>query len=155
MSNWICDSCGQTIEKAEDGWVEWVSLSLQGVNPSGRGLRLVHTNVSSPTDGPNRCQYNQDIEYEKDKGLIKDLPLTSFIGPDGLMRLLIFISQNELPNEEVLEMIKRLHIPEYEQARNYFKQAISEGVFEPNTPDNYHFQREIKATIKYISEHNE
>ena len=81
--------------------------------------------------------------------------MASFIGPDGLMTLLSFIHEKKLPEEEVLEMIKRLHIPGYEQARNHFKHAISEGAFEPGTPENYYFQSDIEATIKYISESNE
>ena len=153
MNTWICDTCGGIIEKPEDGWVEWISLTQAGISPSGRDIRIVHSHSASPLDGPKKCQYDGDIEFRKDKGVLSDNSLTDFIGPDGLMRLLVFISEQELPTPEVLEIIKRLHIPGYERARNHFDKAIYDGVFEPNMPKNFYNESDIKATIKYISEH--
>lgn len=148
MEKWICDTCGGYINNADDGWVEWISLMSTGKSPSGRGLRLVHDHSSSPR--ANKCQYNSDVEYRKDKGTLSDLSLEDFLGPDGLMRLLVFISENELPKDEVLEMIKRLHIPGYELARNHFQKAINDGIFEPNMPKNFYNQSDIDATLRYI-----
>lgn len=150
METWICDSCGGTIEKSADGWVEWLTVRSESSSPDGRGLRLVHTAPSSPVVSENRCQYDGTSEYRKDKAILKDMPLKHFQGANGLMHLLVFIHTNELPTEEVLEMIKRIHIPGYEHARNHFAQALSAGVFEPNMPENYYLQSDIEATISYI-----
>lgn len=147
MKNWICDSCGGVIEKPEDGWVEWINL---GSSKIGRDLRLVHKYGAVSSMKKDRCMFNQDAEFAKDNGTVADSSLTDFLGADGLMRLLVFISESELPIPDVLEMIKRLHIPEYEHARKHFKDAIHAGVFEPDMPKNFYGQSDIKATIEFI-----
>ena len=48
------------------------------------------------------------------------------------MNLIEMIYENELPSDEILEIMKRLHIPKYEQALPYIKSAISQGIIEPN-----------------------
>jgi hypothetical protein len=71
------------------------------------------------------------------------------------MRLLVFISEKELPVGEVLEMIKRLHIIGYEQARRHFASAISAGTFEPNMPTDFYSQSDIRATLAYLKQAKE
>ena len=68
------------------------------------------------------------------------------------MRLLQMLGEEDHPKEDVLEMIKRLHIPGYEAARGHFDEAISEGYFEPNTPEGYYHQSEIEATLAFIKD---
>jgi len=145
-NTWICDTCGLIVEKPEDGWIEWISFV--GKKP-GRDLRLVHHKPSSPRGGEAGCQFVQSFEYAKDEGLISDLPLSHFIGPDGLMQLLAMIVDQAVPVSEILEMIKRIHIPGYEHARLHFDRAISEGVFEPNMPKNFYRQSDIEDTIQF------
>jgi hypothetical protein len=82
-----------------------------------------------------------------------DFDLGHFLGTDGLMELLSFIAYGKLPIGEILEIIKRLHIPGYEQARFYFDEAIANGVFEPNTMPGYYRQSEINAVLRYIERH--
>lgn len=48
------------------------------------------------------------------------------------MRLLALLAERQVRSDEVLEMIKRLHIPGCEHTRLHFDEAISEGVLEPN-----------------------
>ncbi len=149
---WICDECDRTIEKASDGWVQWRvfeaetrARKLKGQEPLARDLQLVHHS----SDGVNfGCQFiDHDPAY-----MILDEGLPDFLGPDGLMKLLGFIANKQVKTSEVLEMIKRLNIPGYEHARIYFKEAISEGVFEPNTSPGYHLQSDIEAVNKWIAE---
>ena len=70
------------------------------------------------------------------------------------MRLLSMIADDYVNKNDVLEMIKRLHIKGYEASRLHFKDAIIEGVFEPNTPANYYDQSDIEATLNYLKEKN-
>ncbi len=147
--HWICDTCGENIENQKDGWVEWIVVR-NGEEREGRDLRLVHHMPASPLGKPQGCQFDEKTEFSKDQGILADLPLENFLGSNGLMRLLSFLSQNELPKEEVLEMIKRLFIPGYDVARHHFKRAIYEGVFEPNMPENYYFLHDIEATIEFL-----
>lgn len=143
MEKLTCDSCGQEIKNVQDGWVEWISFAER--DKTGQGLRLVHKNSRNNS----LCQYDQRAEYDKHGGILSDNALEQFIGPDGLMRLLVMISENELSKAEVLEMIKRLHIPGYDQAKNYFDEAICNGYFEPNMPPRFYWQSDIAATMKY------
>ena len=147
QDTWICDSCRQPITKVEHGWVEWLTRR-EGGKEIGRGLRLVHhCTAHDPLNG--RCQYNSRAEYERDHSGLSDLPLTSFVGPDGLIKLLSLIANEEVPTHQVLEMIKRLHVPGYEQARFYFEDAIADGVFEPNTRRDYYSLCQINAVLEY------
>ena len=57
-----------------------------------------------------------------------------------------------MPKEEVLEMIKRLHIPGYDKARHYFDAAMTDGVFETNMPPGYFHMTDIEATLRYAEE---
>lgn len=143
---WICDTCGQTIEKVEDGWVEW--LTHAGKNAQ-KSLRLVHH------IGGNHCQYDGQTEFKRDGSIISDQPLSAFVGHDGLMFLLLMLSEGEMPKEEVIEMTKRLHIPGYEHARRHFKHAIAEGVIEPNMGVDFYWQNDIEATLKFVEQENQ
>lgn len=139
---WICDKCGQKIESVKDGWVEWMTLS--GVppfeGPRCKNIRIVHR---------VKCIYTNE-EAMRNHAIPADLDLEFFSTPDGLMRLLQMISDNEFENkEDVLEIIKRIHIPGYEAARHFFEEAIYNGVFEPNTKPNYYWQRDIQDTIEF------
>ncbi len=150
FEGWFCDTCGNIIKKTEDGWVERIVFEDLAGNLKGRNLRLVHNKSSSPRKSEHGCQFDGNYEFRKDRGGIHDLPLKNFLGPDGLMLLLSLVAENRLPIQEVLEMIKRLHIPVYEHARFHFDRAISEGVFEPNTLKGYYWQPDINAILKYI-----
>lgn len=139
---WICDNCGKKIDNIENGWIEWLEAKDKNGNYKSWGIRIVHR-----VD----CIYNQDLVYKQHKAIVSDVDLKSFSGSDGLMDLLVQISDNNFnDNEEVLEIIKRIHIPGYEEARLYFDEAIGDGIFEPNTKPSYYSQSDIKAVLDYI-----
>lgn len=149
-STWICDNCRQVIVSDAHGWVEW--LHTVSSNPStkvpGRGLRLVHHVHHSPIGG---CQYDGKAEHTRDGSILGDMTLRHFQGHDGLMRLLEMISDNILPSDEIIEMIKRIHIPGYEYSRNYFSQAIADDAFEPNTKPSFYIQSHIDSTLEWMN----
>lgn len=150
---WICDTCGERITKAEDGWVEWIILKdKSGGHRRKRDMRLVHHFPSSPRKQGEGCQFNQKAEFAKDQGIIGDLSLQDFLGPKGLMTLLSFIAEEGVANSGVLEMIKRLHIPGYEIARFHMEEAVRSGAVETNTYPGYPSPREIKEILKYAEE---
>lgn len=78
------------------------------------------------------------------------LMLTEFLGADGLMMLLPILTKGELPQEDLLEMIKRCHVPGYEQAHLHFDHAIDEGIFERNTDPGYYSQSDIQAVLEFV-----
>ena len=78
-------------------------------------------------------------------------PLTTAYSQDGMIDLLELISDNEFKNnDDVLEVIKRLFIPNYEIARFYFKEAISAEYFEPSTKQGFYRTSDIQRTMDYI-----
>ncbi|MDD4564658.1 MAG: hypothetical protein PHE79_04180 [Eubacteriales bacterium] len=145
--SWVCDSCGEKIENQQDGWVEWLhKTNYQGAQHSCRGIRIVHR---------INCIYDQDAVFKNENAIAGDSDLESFMGPDGLMQLLSFISEDKFEDtEEVLEIIKRIHIPGYEEARFCFDEAISQCVFEPNTQPNYYDQKDIVRVLDYAQRKN-
>jgi len=125
---WICDKCGQTIERATDGWVQWREFAaeselrkLRGERPLGRDLQLVHNSSASPlrvqAGEMYGCQFNDDDPAY----MSMDLSLPEFLGPGGLLHLLEFIAESRVDTREVVEMIKRLNVPGYEQGRIHSK----------------------------------
>jgi len=134
-TQWICDVCNTPIVQAADGWVEWIEYEDVG-RKRGRDLRLVHHRPASPQ--PKGCQADQQANYKKDQGSVSDPDLNSFLGPDGLIRLLSILSDGEIPQGALFDLIQRLHIPGYEQARPYFEEAIARGVIEPNLPAGFY-----------------
>ena len=150
---WICDTCGEKIENTKDGWIEWIVV--RDGKRTGRDLRLVHRKPASPLEIPQGCRFDEKAEFSKDRGIVANLPLENFLGSNGLMRLLVFLSENVPPKKDVLEMIKRLFIPGYEVARHHFDRAIGKGVFVPNMPENYYFIHDIEATLKFLEREGE
>ena len=140
---WICDKGGKKIESVKDGWVEWLIPTKNNIPEThNKGMRIVHA---------TNCLYT-DWECDKENAIPGDDSLENFYGPDGLMNLLQFVSDDMFENkEEVLEIIKRIHIPGYEYARNFIDAAISEGVYEPNTKENYCSQNDIRKIIDFSS----
>ena len=141
---WYCDVCGKKIESVKDGWLEWVYFKDEEGNGHARGLRIVHKD--------KRCMYDTQQEFKRDQGTIQDENLKCFLGSDGLMLLLELLAEGNIPKEQVLEVIKRIHIPGYEIAHRHFDDAISEDVFEPNRKKGYYWQSDINAVITWLKQ---
>ena len=137
---WICDSCGKTIEYAEDGWVEWL-VRQEGERYVGHGLHLVHQH---PAPGLPDCRYQMEV-FRHEAFVIHDVDLLECVGADGLVELLSMIAGEVVPTSELVEMIQRLHVPGYEYARSYFEAAIEAGVIEPSNRAGFFLTKDINA----------
>ena len=146
--SWICDVCRQEIETVQNGWVEWITFQEDGGRYRGRNFRLVHHRPASPI---GRCQFVESRDCVRGREFVSDRALPDFLGRDGLMRLLAMIADERMPRDEVLEMIKRLHIEGYEHARLHFEEAIEHDVFELNTSPGYHYGYQIDAVLDWAS----
>ncbi|MNJ78170.1 hypothetical protein D3C77_758450 [compost metagenome] len=76
--------------------------------------------------------------------------MNELVGTDGLITLLCRLSEGHLGQEPALELIKRLQVPDYDLVRNHFKEAISAGVFEPDTKPGYYSTDDIKAVKNWL-----
>ena len=140
---WICDSCGKEISRVKNGWVEWLASEQKG--GGARGIRLVH-NAQAATG-----KLGKGCHYGNKKGMrVLGSSMDYFLGANGLMKLLSLVAEGEIEKADVLEMIKRLHIPGYEYSRKHFAKAIKNGVFEPTTRESYYHLSDIKATLDYM-----
>ena len=121
LSQWKCDACGQIIERPEMGWVEWLAGPTHGTK--AHAFRIVHNS--------SRCQYPS-------MGRVHDIHLVHLLGPDGLATLLELVSpggrtanrEDGVANlDEWCELVRRLHVPHYEEARHYWAYAEADNVF--------------------------
>ncbi|MDN8590829.1 hypothetical protein Q0V21_18905 [Paenibacillus sp. 11B] len=104
-SEWICDKCGNPIEEARLGWFEWYSDS----EDVQTGFRIVHHD--------QKCMYNETQLFQEGKSL-KDMHLDHFTSPEGLLHLLEILERPGVKDKsEVSELIKRIHVPGYENER--------------------------------------
>jgi hypothetical protein len=147
-TTWICDTCNGVINKAEDGGAEWLRVADENGCWHSRGLRLVHRCGASPL-GARRCDYHHFAAIRKHTVTLCERPLAGLLSHDGLMELLSMLNRREAPMDEILEMIKRLHIPGYEPARPHFDRAIASGVFQADVPDGYYTQGNIAAVLEF------
>ena len=144
---WKCSSCGELITSIEDGWVEWLATE----NKRGtllRDLRLVHGKTKPGNSRSHSCRYDPRIEFRNHKSVLEGLPLERFVGPDGLMLLLSFFAGGEMPQNDVLELTKRVQVPGYEQARELLE-AIGKEMFTPSIGEGYYLQSEIRTLLRW------
>ncbi len=110
LREFVCDKCGALIEKVEDGWLEW----FDDYKKPAHGFRIVHAGGD--------CYYLDTPE-------VSDNHLIYFMGTDGLSYLLSLLSRKNGVNvAELVEVIRRLHVPFYEEARQYLDRAIGDGM---------------------------
>ncbi|MCK5472212.1 hypothetical protein KAI54_03425 [Candidatus Gracilibacteria bacterium] len=134
-NQWICDTCGEVINAASEGYVEWINEEVDGETQC-RDFHIVHQKVFSPRKNEHGCyQHGEELGRS-------DLPLENFMGGIGIAQLLSFIDLGEIidpDNEhdprinnfrEYAEIFRRLHLPFYEEARLYFEMAKKDGFFD-------------------------
>lgn len=136
---WSCASCGELITGIEVGWLEWLAGADEHGTTRLKGLRMVHT----------CCRYDDRSEFRKDQSLVEGLPLARFVGSDGLMLLLSLIAEGEMPRAELIEIVKRLHIPGYELTRELFADAIRGGAVAPIIGEGFYMQSEIREVLTW------
>jgi hypothetical protein len=74
--------------------------------------------------------------------------LSKFLGADGLVELLATFEDNP-DMDQLIELIQRLHVPGYEEARRYASAALSAGVFESNLPKKFYTQANIERILQF------
>lgn len=137
IGSWLCDTCGEEIADAGDGYVIWRS-ELDGTGD--RDFRIVH---KARCD--DRANYNNSM------------PLSHYLGVDGLASLLTFLSlgplkvasEGEDHQRVTLDMtnfvdfVRRVQTPGYEQARA----AYQDPEVQENHADNNELAPYMQATI--------
>ncbi len=122
-----CDVCGKTI-RAEDAMLQWLQRKKDDSNPFPMILEDIHICCNrKPCDELYELRARYEDLYEQWDHL------ESFIGPDNLDELLTFPVERIIPQEkkiDFLEIMRRLTIPHYEEARQFF----------PNVEHDYYIE---------------
>lgn len=95
METLFCDCCGQAIEKASDGWIQWMERwdSEKNIHYSHKAM-IVHKNDS--------CRWDRSMVD------MNDLELSGYFDQNGLERLKEHFRQTALPENEANEIITRI-----------------------------------------------
>ena len=154
---WKCDRCGENIKTAGDGWLQWISIPRESSGDKMRDLTLVHHLPASPRKNRHEygCQFDSQAEFRKDGGTDLGFSLNECCGSDGLTRLLSLLEEEDSSRADVLEIIKRVHTPGYEQARQNVGEAIAEGIIEPNLPQGFYLQSDIREVLRWAEHEKE
>jgi len=131
LGQWCCDSCGDLIDGPERGCIEWHTTRRTN---TVSGFRIVHRS--------SKCTY-QEIELATLGRTSSLLPLTGAIEAPGLGCMLGLLegamrdgSIREQGLDELIEVMRRLHIPYYEEARLAWQAGIQEGIHDGTRYDN-------------------
>lgn len=110
LKKWFCDTCNEVIESPEEAFIIWESQDELDTD-----FRIIHG---------GRCD---------DRSLTSSTPLTDYLGPDGLSNMLSSLSAGPIKNTQgersdcdvnldaFIDLIRRLHLPYYEEARRLFR----------------------------------
>lgn len=126
----ICDSCGKIIDSPKNGWLEWKSVDVYKY----KDFRIVHHDEN--------CMYNS--------GDVSDGSLDEYTNDTGVMRLYEFLKSvdNEDAFDNLLEIIKRITIKDYEPVRKDAHLAAVKGYIDDSVP-GFPSQSDIEAIKRY------
>ena len=151
LKQFICDTCGNIIEKPEDGWVEWLSKFDKNKGKFiNKGFRVCHHESS--------CMKFADHEDSSDnhlqnmlKGNVFVLQLYGMLDPGPYITPEYYRGPEVEEIREVVEMLRRFTLPYYEEARLYFPDANADGRFENSNEPFAYLPHKLKNIIEDFS----
>lgn len=143
---WICDVCGGVIEKSEDGYLQWKMNSDSKIEE----FAIVHHISASPRRTQGGCYLEEPV---------RDFQLDGFLGVNGVLRLQSLIDPDpfhrgahysRINNIQIwLETYRRLYIPYYEEARQYWEQALNDNYFNEMNELTIYYPENLKKIIEH------
>lgn len=135
LEQFICDGCGEIIEESSQGYLEWLSdpHSSSGLKEQEFGFRIVHHALHSPRKESQGDCYRL--------GSSSSQPLVDALGDSGAAWRLHFLDVGAFHDpegegmpraknlREYVELLRRLTVPYYEEARQYWGLLGSEPDF--------------------------
>jgi hypothetical protein len=141
LLEWTCDKCERVITAPREGLLEWIT-DQKGKN---LGYRIVH----------QACHYKRKELRKRDAA--SQLPLGELTGSKGLEQLLDFLEKEDhIDRTEFRDIIRRIHVEYYEEARRYWPRALQDGVIqEMNKGSKYDPDFSLSLIQRYRIDHNE
>lgn len=139
LAQFVCDNCHETIEPGQ-GRLEWLEADRKA-----HGFRIVHHQ-----DSCRLAPHRQDL---------RDLPLDQVIGPENLLNLYRIVSVEAGPGDgpgpalaenmdEFTELLRRLTMRYYEEARLYWRDAEANGFFASASDAEVYHPATLKALVQ-------
>jgi len=139
---WCCDTCGDLIESVNDGTLQWLNEDSASPVRYAYSPQLVHR---------VGCLYDKTANYQRSQSTMSDLDFTFLVGPNGLMQLLGMLYEQRFKDSgELIEIIKRLFIPGYDEVRMHLQKAEDAGVYEPNTAPGFPYMYQIESIQSWL-----
>jgi hypothetical protein len=131
LQQFICDTCHEIIQSPKEGWLEWIH---DGKPRQAHSFRICHHKTASLLEGSEGCyrhggksgRSDSHLDYVLDNRMAQVL---SFVDP-GPYHEPSFSGPGVSDLREWVELVRRLSIPFYEEARLYFSEAEAEGDFQ-------------------------
>jgi hypothetical protein len=148
LEQFICDYCHEVINNVEEGWVEWLTeITENGFR--NYGFKIVHHALYSTRGARGHCYHYEDNPKRSDHYLHQ------FIQQHRLLRFLDEGPYHEPDYKgpsvenlrEYVELLRRLTIPYYEEARLYWHEAMEFGFFEGENPISLYDPNTMKRLI--------
>ena len=154
LKQWICDKCGEVIEGVEQGWLEWLVSKDRPLR--NFGFRIVHQGEYSPRKPQGTCYF---YDHWHGPELYASSNLDDFAGDNAIPALLWFIDRGPLLDKdkagpmlrderEWAELVRRLTIPYYEEARFYLRDAYNDGELEGLDANVLYHPNTLKWIVK-------
>lgn len=138
LQQFKCDKCGSIIQSPREGVLEWTDDKdpISGY-PVAKDFRIVHHNAYSPL----RAQNGRGCTIHFSSSPYLDASLDELLNSaSGTAYLLGMLDAGPMHNpnainqvqdvREFVELMRRLLIPYYEEARQYWSQATADGLFD-------------------------
>lgn len=156
LEQWVCDTCGDVIEQPSDGWLEWVRNDADG---RVGGFRVVHHYKASPRRSPDPNVRTNGC-YRDPRELPLDLHLHHVL-ERGIVHVLSELDLGDVhdPNgkhpgvtsiREWANLMRRLFVPFYEQARFFFAEEQRDEGIDDNEVALYESGRLERIIDKYV-----
>jgi len=151
LEQFYCDTCGQIIQTPKEGWFEWISTNDETTGQSiDKEFRICHHKSKCQIHGTSRRRGCSDVQ------------LTDFLGEIGIINLLCMIDPGPYHSpvfkgpsvkdfREFAEVARRLTIPYYEEARQWWTEATNDGYFSDSNEIYIYLPRSLKLMIEHYS----
>jgi hypothetical protein len=145
LKQFFCDTCEGIIEKPEDGWVEWLtSYDDERERWVEKNFRICHHVANCM-----RLASHPDVSDNHLHNLLEDNTM--------VIQLYGMLESESDPNGgfgvedigEVVEFLRRLTLPYYEEARRYWEEAIKDGCIRVGVSEIHPY---LPRTLKGIIE---
>jgi hypothetical protein len=172
LKQWICDTCHEVIQSPHDGWLEWIMYGDSKCHRD-KGFGIVHgyelgTDSSHETDfekglpplyiRPSNCCYGDEFaESLPPHHTICGTPLEQCTGRQTMPFMLFFIDPESYDEDheavedlrEWAEIVRRLSVKYYEEARLYWDRAKADGFFDQISLSRYSLRTLLKVIKRY------